>query len=259
MTVLRLACLLCVAGMAGAAGPPPFETAGLVRLMTVEGVTASGGVRFALPDGRRGRLAGLAEPAEPAKAKAEFQRLLRSARITLWSYGEAHRLDRYGRIVAHLWAVPGGWIQGRMLAAGRARVRTRPDDRALARRMLALEDAARQAKRGLWALERFRASSDTAVTPGGFRLVEGTVLGVSERWRYAYLNFGRSWRRDFTIVIDRKARQLFRKSGVKLSALKGVRVRVRGWVQERNGPMIEVSHPEQIERMKPSPAPVRQP
>lgn len=258
MTVARSAFLLCAAGMAGAAGPPPFEGAGLVRLASVDRARALDGVRFVLPDGRRGRLAGLAAPAEPKQAKAAFENLLRRARITLWGYGEAHRLDRYGRIVAHLWAEPGGWIQGRMLTAGMARVRTRPDDRALARRMLALEETARQAKRGLWAAESFRVRSDTDVAPGGFRIVEGTVLGVTERWRYAYLNFGRSWRRDFTVVIDRKARRLFRKADIKLSSLKSQRIRVRGWVQERNGPLIEITHPEQIERVKPAaPAPRR--
>lgn len=271
MTVARAACLLCAAGLAGAAAPPPFEQAGLVRLATAVGVKPLDGARFVLPDGRRGRLAGVIAPrpapaatgatAEPmaAEAREAFARLAAAGRITLWGYAEKHRFDRYGRIVAHLWAEPGGWVQGRLLAAGMLRVRTRPDDRALAAPMLALEDQARQAKRGLWAHRHFRVRPDTDVPPGGFRIVEGTVLGVSERWRYAYLNFGRTWRRDFTILVGRKARRLFKAAGIMLPGLKTTRVRVRGWVQERGGPMIEVTHPEQIERLKPAQAGSRSP
>ena len=39
----------------------------------------------------------------------------------------------------------------------------------------------------------------------------------------------------------------FRRAGVDPTSLEGRRVRVRGWLQSLNGPMIEVTHPEQIE------------
>ncbi len=270
MTVKQAALLVCAAALLGAAAPP-FDTAGLKRLATVQAVTPSDGTAFTLPDGRRGRLAGVIAPrlappgarykSEPlaAKAKAAFARLVAGGRVTLWAYPAPHRLDRYGRIVAHLWAEPGGWVQGRLLSLGMVRVRTRADDRALAKEMLALETQAREAKRGLWANAHYRVRSDTEATAGSFQLVEGRVLSVSERWRYAYLNFGRSWRRDFTVILDRKARRLFRAAGIKLPALKDARVRVRGWIQDRNGPMIAVTHPEQIERLPPRPPGPRRP
>ena len=39
----------------------------------------------------------------------------------------------------------------------------------------------------------------------------------------------------------------FTAAGIDLTALAGKRLRVRGWVMWRNGPMIEATHPEQIE------------
>ena len=62
-----------------------------------------------------------------------------------------------------------------------------------------------------------------------------------------YLNFGRDYRRDFTIGLDRAALRAFRRAGRDPKALEGKRVRVRGWVQWRGGPYVGATHPEQIE------------
>jgi hypothetical protein len=44
-----------------------------------------------------------------------------------------------------------------------------------------------------------------------------------------------------------RSRKLFRGAGVDPAGLDGRRIRVRGWLRSRNGPMIEATHPEQIE------------
>jgi hypothetical protein len=80
-----------------------------------------------------------------------------------------------------------------------------------------------------------------------YQLVEGTVLAVGEGGGRLYLNFAEDWRRDFTISVDRKDAPAFAAAGIDLKALAGKRLRVRGFLAWRNGPMIEASHPEQIE------------
>ena len=40
---------------------------------------------------------------------------------------------------------------------------------------------------------------------------------------------------------------MFERAGLDPLRLEGALVRVRGWVDERDGPRIEVTHPEQIE------------
>ena len=62
-----------------------------------------------------------------------------------------------------------------------------------------------------------------------------------------YLNFTKDWRTDFTIVIESKDVPAFTASGTDLKSLKGKRVRVRGWVEWRNRPMIAADHTEQLE------------
>jgi len=40
---------------------------------------------------------------------------------------------------------------------------------------------------------------------------------------------------------------MFDRAGIDPTSWKGRRVRVRGWLRKYNGPMIDASHPEQIE------------
>src|SRR5665213_3260475 len=82
--------------------------------------------------------------------------------------------------------------------------------------------------------------------------------GVSSRWRKArycrcarvgplYVNFGRRWTRDFTVIILRRLGKAFTTAGVEPKKLEGRRIRVRGWIEQRGGPIITAEAPEQIE------------
>ncbi len=48
-------------------------------------------------------------------------------------------------------------------------------------------------------------------------------------------------------MIEAPALLLFERDGFDPLVLEGALVRIRGWVDERDGPRIEVTHPEQIE------------
>lgn len=78
------------------------------------------------------------------------------------------------------------------------------------------------------------------------------MVAVGEGRKWIYLNFAEDWRADFTISIARKTAKAFEAAGLDLHALAGKRVRVRGWVERRNGPMIEATYPEQIELLAPA-------
>jgi len=136
-----------------------------------------------------------------------------------------------------------------MLSRGRARVYSFPDNRTRVAAMMALERAARVARRGIWAhpFYRVRDADRVRSDKGTFQLVEGRVLDVATVKGRTYMNFGPDWRRDFMISIGRRHRKAFRGRWPALDILEGRLVRVRGWLIWRNGPMIEATHPEQIE------------
>ncbi len=62
-----------------------------------------------------------------------------------------------------------------------------------------------------------------------------------------YVNFGRRWRRDFTVTILKRNARNFTAAGLEPKTLTGRRVRIRGWIEGRGGPWIEAARPEQIE------------
>jgi hypothetical protein len=53
--------------------------------------------------------------------------------------------------------------------------------------------------------------------------------------------------RDFTVTVLKRNERTFAAAGLPLQELARRRVRVRGVVEERGGPWIEVVRPEQIE------------
>ena len=61
-----------------------------------------------------------------------------------------------------------------------------------------------------------------------------------------YLNFGADWRRDFTAGIEARVLRANPEWAKTLAALEGRRVEVRGWIQYRNGPYIDIEDPSQI-------------
>jgi endonuclease YncB( thermonuclease family) len=114
-----------------------------------------------------------------ARTMLEAAALGREAR--LW-YGGLSR-DTYDRALAHVIArdETGAdvWLNGLMVRQGAARVRTWPDNARRAARLLAFEEEARAARRGLWSLDhwRIRRLDDLAGAPA-FAIVEGTIARV---------------------------------------------------------------------------------
>jgi hypothetical protein len=151
------------------------------------------------------------------------------------------------------------WLQQELVAQGLARVYSVPDNRACVAELLAREREARAKQLGVWGSPAYRIESALDAKRLGrlihsYQLVEGTVLAVGEGGGRLYLNFTPDWRSDFTISIARKDVSAFNAAGIDLNALAGKRVRARGFLAWRNGPMIEASHPEQIELLPESPA-----
>jgi micrococcal nuclease len=209
-----------------------------------------------LADGRAVRLAGIRVAAESAGERSA-ERLAEEARATLRSLLDGQMVtlapaevpyDRYGRLVGHLERADGVWLQGALLERGLAQVQTRPGEAARAGEMLAIEHGARAARRGLWSEPAFMALDAATIddNTGRFRIVRGRVLRVAPTERHLYLNFGADWHADFTVRV-RRAVLNGALAGVDLEALAGRVVEVRGVVLEAGGPLIELSHPEQLQ------------
>lgn len=165
--------------------------------------------------------------------------------------------DRYGNILGHVMVDDGRWVQEDIIAKGLAWVQSSETNRDLVLPLYRNEITARENKIGMWAEPEFVVRNDLNIHAylNTFQLFEGTVKRVSIN-DDVFLYFGDDPKTDFTIRIPQKKKDLFLMSAelagqgtywVDFLEFKGLRVRIRGWVQQNNGPMIEWSHPEQIE------------
>ena len=248
---------ILLAGLPAAAAaplPPPLADGGTA---TVAGVIDGDTVR--LDDGRQVRLVGIQAPKLPLgrpefekwpladAAKAALAGLIDGARVQL-GYGGL-RMDRHGRALAHLFRDDGLWVQGEMLRRGMARVYTFADNRAMIPAMLAREGVARDRLAGIWshAFYAIFSAIEADAHVGDFAVVEGRVLAVDIVRGRVYLNFAADWRTDFTISIASEDHRRFVTDGIDVEVYEGRKIRVRGWLRSYNGPLIEVTRPEQIE------------
>jgi endonuclease YncB( thermonuclease family) len=209
---------------------------------------ARDGGTLLLTDGREVRLAGIEIPPGDRALEAAVA----GREVSLAQLGPI-ATDRYGRlpVLVRLSGEPEP-LQNALLAQGHARVSAQVGDRGCALAFLAAERAARTAGLGLWAdppylARRAEKPGDVLAERGRFTLVEGTVLSVREAGSTIYVNFGRRWSEDFTVTVPKRQERGFAAAGLEVKKLAGRRVRVRGTIEERGGPWIEATAPEQIE------------
>jgi nuclease-like protein len=206
------------------------------------------GARSCSIDGRELRLAGI-EAAD--NSRAALQALVAGHPLRLDRLGPER--DRYGRLLAFAYAGEAEQsVQQAMLEKGHARVSARIGNKACAEALLSADRVARTGARGLWADPNFAPLSAENLTQlqadrGQFALVEGKVLSVRESGATIYVNFGRRWTRDFTVTIRKRDQRMFTAAGVEPKTLEGRRIRVRGWIEQRGGPIIAAEAAEQIE------------
>jgi micrococcal nuclease len=256
---LSLALTLIVLGTAGSMVLAAGYSGHLVAGGEARVVAVVDGDTVVLDDRRQVRLVGIQAPKLPLgrahvkkqpfadEAKSALEDLVLEKIVRL-SYG-GRRQDRHGRALAHLHLGDGTWVQGWLLERGLARVYSFRDNRARVAAMLALEDDARAHNDGLWSHDyyRIRSARQSHRLVDTFQLVEARIIDAVRIRGRVYLNFGPDWREDFTVTISPKNVRLFGKAGLRPETWSGRKIRVRGWINFRNGPMIEVTHPEQIE------------
>ena len=163
--------------------------------------------------------------------------------------------DRYGRQLVHVYVRRQGqrlWLQDLLVGLGQARVNPEQLTAACATVLLTRESEARRARRGLWrnsAYDIRDASKERALMRhrSTFQLVEGTVRDVATVRSRTFVNFGRNWRTDFTAGINRRTATKAGINNSMLSAMKGRRVRIRGWIDRRGGPFVTIRSMKQIE------------
>ncbi len=216
------------------------------------------------------------------EAKAALERLLLGRSVTLAYAGR--KSDRYGRTLAHVFVEPAAdsvpsadadnrvWVQAHMLSNGHARAYVLKDSSGCLRELAAHETIARNAGLGLWAHAAYQMrdaarGGDVTRLRSTFQIVEGEVTRVIEGRTSTILRFGRDDAgappvepdseatrgpaKGFSISIKQAVARDWNKNGTTLAQLEGRRLRIRGWIERRGGPAIEIIDGNQIELVDP--------
>jgi endonuclease YncB( thermonuclease family) len=241
-----------------AATPSPAISAGCAFESQGEGRVAAiiDARSLRLEDGREVRLAGIEPvasekgPAEQASDTSALSVIVAGHDVTL--RGEDDTPDRYGRQPAFVF-LDGSQtsVQETLLGEGEALVAGTISDKDCATSLNAAENAARFAKKGTWSdpavIKNAESPGDILAGIGRFTLIEGKVLSVRQSGATTYLNFGRNWTQGFAVTISRRMIPTFEAAGINLKSLENRKIRVRGWVEARQGPRIEMLRVGQLE------------
>ena len=217
-------------------------------------------------DGREYHIGLLANRPDDLPSIRALRKLAKGRAITLYHpRGRDRPEDRYGRLNGHAVISHGPrriWLQGWLVKQGRARVTFSTTPLSCPAPLLKLEHQAREHRAGDWGTGVFKilpaGRPDQIVERvGRFAIVEGRVLRVSNSRGQVYLNFGKNWRQDFTVRIPiQRARTSWpHRDGSTALPEKAERIRVRGWIELRGGPIMEIGHFGQIERIDGSDSP----
>lgn len=219
-----------------------------------------------LEDGLKVRLSAMQAPKLPLgrkgykawplgeESKAALTALTQNRRVQLYYGGEQR--DRYDRALAQVYTLTARgerdlWVQEEMVRLGLARVYTWPDTYQDADALYAAERDARAAERGIWALDYYKVRTPEpnalAQYVDSFQIIEGIVTSVADVRGRVYLNFGADYKSDFTVAVAKRDRKRFGKAGLDPMTLEGARVRVRGWIELTNGPMIWLDAADRLE------------
>ena len=234
--------------------PGPVRT--VARIVDAETLVLDDGsvVRLIGALAPRARDAGAAAGAWPPEADAEraLSDLVLGKKVKL-AFG-GRRSDRYGRALAQVFLEDGGdeWVQGALLAGGHARAYGLPDSFACSRELLAHEAEARRRRIGLWSNGVYRPMpADRPGTlmqlRGRYERVIGRIASVGRTKSTTYLNFGADWKTDFTARIGKAVLAANPEFARLIDDLAAKTIVIRGWIERRNGPMIDIADPSQLE------------
>lgn len=231
---------------------------------------------LALTDGRSLHLAGL----DPPQATAQSPDLPRRAQAALAQRVGAGitfvalspKPDRWGRIPAFVFLsdaplsdaplsnaplsnAPGQAPQTAaemLLSEGLTRFMPSPDAHACRSAFLAAEEKARQLKLGLWNDPYYAIIAATNRTAFADKsasnvIVEGRITDVSSNSFRTTVEFAPRHDHAFTVTILQRNVAIFERSGLDFKALIGRILRVRGLLDLRFGPQIEIASSDDIE------------
>lgn len=262
--IAQLSPFLCAIALVTSAAMPAAEAQQLCPEAGNERVTVASvdeRLELALTDGRVLRVAGV-EPVRPTPDNPESDMAARDALRAAVGNGldivTLGRPDRWGRTPVFAFlppmsaAIPEQSLAAWLLARGDGRFMPEREANICRAAFLDAETAARAARHGLWSDPYYAVIAATDQSAFAEKaatnvIVEGRVTDIDVRPKRLYLLFGPRGSGGFAVTMLQRDVRIFDRAGFGFHALIRQRIRVRGLLDLRFGPQIEVSEPDAIE------------
>lgn len=227
---------------------------------SVQAVSVNARLEVMLADGRLVRLAGLeatypagADPARIEAARADLSDWTLGAPLEL--IGLQAGADRWGRSGGRLFLADAAGLPSlaqALVEAGHSRVDPAGETRPCIAALYGAEARARAARRGIWIDPAFAVLEAAAPETFGARvgevvLVQAVVASFGASRGRTYLNLGAGGRGAPYVSLSRAQVQASEQAGQSPVALVGRTIRVRGLLDMRPGPRIQISGPDSVE------------
>jgi hypothetical protein len=145
-------------------------------------------------------------------------------------------------------------VQQVMLSSGKALVAPNHGTSDCTSALKWSEAVARRAGRGLWQDSKVLSTRHPEALlerAGHYVVAAGRIVSLGKTARTRYLNFGFRWKSDFTVTVKVSEEEAFDavlgKRSMRVADLEGAAVLVRGVLQVRDGPYMELTHPGQLD------------
>jgi hypothetical protein len=166
--------------------------------------------------------------------------------------------DRYGRRHVFVFLPDGRQLATALIAEGAARSRWLPQEWACFGVFLAVEGRARHSRLGIWASpQAILAADDPSLVSrsGLYETVSGRLESVGHGNQITFLDFGRNYRRDFTVMLSASVAKALTGTVGSVDSLVGRQLLVRGVIENNHGAAIRLNDAAEIELSDDAPGP----
>ena len=182
------------------------------------------------------------------EAKNHLKRILKKHQIIRLEF-DVNKRDKYQRLLAYIFLDNGKMLNELMVEDGYAYTYNFPPNIKYKNLFSKAETYAQFNHLGLWKnrVKRISATNIKKLSKNLGRYVEvtGYVTDTYKSKKAIYLNFGKNYKKDFTVVIFKNCWNLFGKNPEKFYKYK--KIKITGKLNNYNGPEIIVSKKNQIE------------
>ncbi len=155
--------------------------------------------------------------------------------------------DKYGRLLGYCF-VEDTFVNARLIAEGYAVLYTYPPNVKHVDLFVKLQKEAREKQKGLWGSYAVIDHTRAGRYLNQIRTVRGRVVSTYKSAKCVFLNFGRDYKTDFTVVIFNNSLGAFYKAGIDpVDFYRDKKVEVSGRIREYNGPEIIVNAPAELD------------